>query len=68
MLGHEQTEIKEIYDVANIKDIIKNQKEIHKQINSPISELGPKTSRQFRILAKGEVPATKEVHTARKRE
>tara|TARA_R100000152_G_C6781771_1_gene217060 strand:- start:49 stop:7203 length:7155 start_codon:yes stop_codon:yes gene_type:complete len=67
LLGHDESAIKQIYDVANIKDVIASQKDLHKKLNSPISELAP-GGKEFRVISKGEVPAPKEVHAARKYE
>ena len=68
LLGHEISKIQEIYNVSDIASVIKSQKELHKKIKSPISELNP-TNREFYRLGETKIKGdtAKEVHYARKK-
>jgi sulfur relay (sulfurtransferase) DsrC/TusE family protein len=68
LLGHEVTKIQEIYNVSDIASVIKSQKELHKKIGSPISELNP-TNREFYKIGETKIKGdtAKEVHYARKK-
>ena len=61
LFGHERTRIDKFYNIKNTQDLINLQKKLHKEIGSHI----PKDTKDFRVLSKGEIPATKEVHQAR---
>ena len=68
LLGHEISKIQEIYNVNDIASVIKSQKELHKKIDSPISELNP-TNKEFYRLGETKIKGdtAKEVHYARKK-
>ena len=68
MFGHERSRIDRIYNIKTVSEHINLQKELHKKINSPIYDKGGVETKEFRVISKGEVPAPKEVHAARKYE
>ena len=65
LLGHEISSIQEIYNVKDIGSVIKSQKELHKKINSPISELSPTQREFYRTKIQGDT--SKEIQYSHKK-